>query len=622
MNKPPSQPRSGRARVHAVHRTIASLAALVLTALATTTAGSPAAGVPAAGTPAAGTPATGTSATGSEPGRTEIYAELGLDELPADYVILVDVSGSMLSKGRYASVRSALLPFLKSLSPQDYVALFTFGNKAETVYLGRPSDPAGIIDKLPARAGPSGVRTDLGAALDRGLAELERPGAAEVGSVVMFTDGKHEPAKGSRYPKADGPAWDALRDRGAELAGGRELAAYSLPLATDESGTAQLARVVPKTTELRPESVQDLAEYLGRAAERSRARKAARLVAQDAGKGVTATWSPAGPLDLGSGGAAGALTLTATTARVPLTVTGLKATLNGQPLTVTGLPDRVSLKPGAARRFDVQVRGEPDAGALPIRRTWESEVTLTVHGEVTTPWAATLDDVTFTVPTAVDGPGKGPRLRAEVGSPLALPLLIGVPVAALLAALLLWVRRNRAVLSGVLVLSPASVSASALGGGPQEHVVLRGRRLALAPSRIGGSGSVHGRRFRTDDGRRGIALHLRYSPDGTPARSANAICRPGDGVVINGIAFTYRPDRGGQSGASSVPEAGASAGAGAGAGAGGPTGPAPIPRPGSLPPSGNGPWRGAPPPPAQPPLPPARPPVMRDRPAPSESDLP
>ncbi|MFE4368935.1 VWA domain-containing protein [Streptomyces sp. NPDC056835] len=631
MNKPPSRARTGHARVRTVHRAVSGLAALGLTALAATMSGA----APAArATPAAGaTPATGATPAiartdiggavvpakaGPEPGRTEIYTELGLDELPADYVILVDVSGSMLSKGRYASVRSALLPFLKSLSPRDYVALFTFGNKAETVYLGRPSDPAGIVDKLPARAGPSGVRTDIGAALDRGLGELERPGAAEVGSVVMFTDGKHEPAKGSRYPKADGPAWDALRDRGAELAGGRELAAYSLPLVTDESGTAQLARVVPKTTELRPESVQDLDEYLGRAAERARTRKAARLIAEDAGKGVTAAWSPAGTFDLGDGGAAATLTLTATTERVPLTVTGLRATLNGQPLTVTGLPDRVSLKPGAQRRFDVQVRGEPDAGALPVRRTWEAEAGLTVHGEVATPWAATLDDVTFKVPAAVDGPDKGIRLRAEIGSPLALPLLIGVPVAALLGVLLLWLRRNRPVLSGVLVLYPAS--APDFEDRPRDHVVLRGRRLTLVPPRIGGRGSVHGRRFRADDGRRGIALHLRYSPDGTPARSANAVCRPGDDVVINGITFAYRPDRVGPPGASAAAAAGAE------------TGPKPIPRPGSLPPSGDGPWLGAPPRPPEPPLaqpatqPPAQPfaqpPAQRDRRAPSEPELP
>ncbi|MET7848391.1 vWA domain-containing protein [Streptomyces avermitilis] len=587
MNKPPPRPRPGRTRARAVHRgvhrAVAGLAALVLTALAAAAAGT---------TPAVARPAADPARAGSTPSRSEIYSELGLDQVPADYVILVDVSGSMMSKGRYSSVRAALLPFLTGLSPRDYVALFTFGNKAETVYLGHPSDPKGIIGKLPAKAGPSGVQTDIGAALDRGLTELERPDAAEVGSVVMFTDGKHDPPKSSKYPKSDGPAWDALRDRSDELADGHELAAYSLPLATDETGTAQLARVIPNTTELRPDSVQNLAEYLGRATERSRARKAGRLIAEDAGKGVTATLAHTGALDLDNGGATAKLTLTATTKRLPLTVTGLRAILDGQPLTVTGLPDQVSLKPGAARQFDVQVRGEPDAGWPPGRRTWEEEIGLTVHGKVATPWAATLDDVKFDVPAAVDGPAKGLRLRAEVGSPLTLPLLIGVPLAALLVVLLLWLRQNRAVLSGVLVLSPA------LGDGPQDHIALRGRQLALVPPQIGGSGRVYGRRFRAADGLRGIALHLRYSPDGTPARSADAVCRPGEEVVINGIRFAYRQDRDGQP--SAAPRAG------------GVPDPMPIPRPGSLPPDGDGPWRSAPP----------RPTAQPDRPAPSERDLP
>lgn len=581
MNEPQPRPRPGQARTRAA----AGLAALVFTVVTAVMSGT---------NPAVARTATDPARAGSAPSRSEIYSELGIDQAPADYVVLVDVSGSMLDKGRYSSVRSALLPFLKGLSPRDYVALFTFGDKAETVYLGHPSDPKGIIAKLPAQAGPSGVRTDIGTALDRGLTELERPGAAEVGSVVMFTDGKHEPPKGSRYATSEGPAWDALRDRAENLAEPHELAAYSLPLATEESGTAQLARVVPDTTELRPDSVQDLAEYLGRAAERARARKAGRLIAQDAGKGVTATLSPTGALDVGDGGAAATLTLTATTERVPLTVTGLRATLDGQPLTVTGLPDRVSLKPGTAQRFEVQLRGEPDAGLLPVRRTWEAEAGLTVHGKVATPWAAALDDVTFEVPAAVNGPVKGLRLRAEVGSPLTLPLLIGVPVAVLLASLLLWLRRNRAVLSGVLILSPA------LGDGPQDEIVLRGRRLALVPPRIGGSGRVYGRRFRADDGRRGIVLHLRYSPDGTPARNADAVCRPGEAVVINGIRFAYRPDRDGQAAMQAAP------------GAGGEPGPMPIPGPGSFAPDGAGPWHSAPP----------RPPAQRERPAPSERDRP
>ncbi|MFC8218526.1 VWA domain-containing protein [Streptomyces sp. NPDC057362] len=585
MNEPQPPPRVRRARARAAHRAAAGLAALVLTAVTAVVSGT---------SPAAARAAAGPAREGPTPGRSEVYSELGLDQVPGDYVVLVDVSGSMLDDGRYSSVRSALLPFLKGLAPQDYVALFTFGDKAETVYLGHPTDPQDIIGRLPAQAGPSGVRTDIGAALDRGLAELERPDAAEVGSVVMFTDGRHEPAAGSKYPKSQGAAWNALRDRAEKLAGPHELSAYSLPLATDESGTAQLARVVRDTTELRPDSVQNLADYLGRAAERTRARKAARLIAQDAGKGVVATLSPTGALDVGGAGATATLTLTATTERVPLTVTGLKASLDGQPFTVTGLPDRVDLKPGTARRFEVQVRGEPDDGVLPVRRTWEDEVGLTVHGKVATPWAAALDDVTFEVPAAVKGPEKGLRLRAEVGSPLALPLLIGVPVVVLLAVLLLWLRRDRAVLSGVLILSPA------LGDGPLDHIVLRGRRPVLAPPQIGGSGRVHGRRFRADDGTRGIVLHLRYSPDGTSARSADAVCRPDDTVVINGIRFTYRPDRDGRA---EGPVA---------RGAGGEPEPLPIPGPEAFAVEDDGPWPSAPP----------RPPAQRDRPPSPDRDRP
>lgn len=584
MNQSPPRPRPGRVRARAVHRAAAALAALAFTALTAVLPGT---------TPAAARTATDPARAGSSPSRSEIYSELRLDQVPADYVVLVDVSGSMTGEGRYSSVRSALLPFLKGLAPRDYVALFTFGDKAETVYLGHPSDPKAIVGRLPGRAGPSSVQTDIGAALDRGLAELERPGAADVGSVVMFTDGKHDPPAGSRYPTSGGPAWKALRDRAGKLARHHELAAYALPLATEESGTAQLSGVVSDTTELRPDSVQNLAGYLGRAAERARARKAARLIAQDAGKGVTATLSPTGPLDLDKGGATATLTLTATTARVPLTVTGLGATLDDQPLTVTGLPDRVSLKPGMARQFRVTVRGEPDAGLLPVRRTWEADAGLTVHGKVATPWAATLDEVRFRVPAAVKAPATKLRLRAQVGSALTLPLLMGVPLVLLVAALALWMRNSRAVVNGVLLASPA------LGDGPGDEIVLRGRQVTFVPPRIGGKGRAHGRRYRADDGRRDIALNLSYSPDGTAARSANAVCRPGEPVVVNGIRFDYRPDRDGVS-AADVTRAGAE------------PGPLPVPRPGALPPHGDGPWDGSPP----------RPPAQRGRPTPSERDLP
>ncbi|MQY14935.1 hypothetical protein SRB5_51110 [Streptomyces sp. RB5] len=517
---PPSHPTPGPPRLR---RAAAALAALALTALLTLAAGT----VPAAAGP---------RSDEGQPTRADVYRALGLDRLPADYVILVDVSGSMLEKGRYASVRSALLPFLKGLSPDDYVALFTFGDKAEAVHLGSAADPAGIVAKLPAAPAGPGVMTDIGAGLDRALTELERPEAAEIGSVVMFTDGKHEPPGGSDYPRDTGPAWDKLARRGAALDQSRELAAYSLPLATKESGTKQLAGVIPETSELKPESVEDLGTYLGRAAERVKARKAALLVAEDKGKGVTAAWSPSATLDLDRGSAAGTLTLTARTERVPLTVSGLRMTLDGEPVTVTGLPPEVTLEPGEARKFPVRVTGDLDAGWLPVRRTREVTARPTVHGTVRSAWESALDDVTFDLPRSVSSPADGVRLRGEVGSALTLPLVTGVPLAAALAWWLLWRSRNRAVLAGILVLSHA------LGDGPQDRITLRGRQMRLADLRLGGAGSVRGSRLRGPNGEKGVQLHIGYSPDGSAERRTEAVCPPHGEVMINGVTFTHLRD--------------------------------------------------------------------------------
>jgi Mg-chelatase subunit ChlD len=470
-----------------------------------------------------------------EPSRDEVYQDLGLAELPADYVILVDVSGSMGKNGRYDPVRSALRPFLESLSPEDYVALFTFGDDARAIYLGSPADPAGILARLPASITDAKVKTDIGAGLERGLTELERPDAAEIGSVVMFTDGKHLPARESVYRDVDGPAWDALAERGEALAEEHELAAYSLPLTTKEAGTEQLGEVIANTTELRPESVENLEEYLGRAAERVRARKAALLLREDEGNGVAAEWSTAGPLDLDDGPVPATLRLTATTTRVPVTVTGLAASLDGEPVTVGGLPEEVFLAAGESREFEVLVEGSLGAGPLPVRRTRETGADLTVGGSVGSPWEVVLDDQEFGLAPAVEVAEREVRLRAEVGSPLALPLLIGVPLAVLLAGWLLWLHRNRVPLRGLLLVTRA------LGEGPQDRVQLSGRRVALNPPMVGGSGSVHGRRHRSAAGVPGVALHIRYSPDGTADRSATAVCRPGDQIMINGVTFSHQP---------------------------------------------------------------------------------
>ncbi|MFF4353626.1 VWA domain-containing protein [Streptomyces sp. NPDC001530] len=478
------------------------------------------------------------------PSRKEIYDSLGMGEQAADYTILVDTSGSMAQEGRYDTVRSTLRPFLNSISKNDHVALFTFDTHAQLRYegdAGNPGNTEHILAQLPPAPSP-GAHTDIGAVLEAALNELDRDDVSSIASVVLLTDGKHDPPDGSAYPESTGPPWDTLRERAKKIGERTDLVGYALPLGSQASGADLLSSVVRPTTVLRPEGVDDLSAYLERAGERTQARKAALLLRHDIGRGVTASWSGRDRLAVTDGEARTTLTLSSTSRRVPLVVTGLDATLAHPSATVSGLPDRVSLKPGQSRTFPVTVHGHVDADPVPVRRTKHTDAELRVTGRVSSPWAEVLSpDVDLRIPTTVSSDSRVP-LVATVGHAQTLPVGVAALVLVTLLGWLLWLRTNRPRLHGELVLWPA------LGGHASDRIPLSGRRMTLRPQGVGGRGRIHGHRRATDSGAR-VDLLIRYSPDGTPDRESNAVCTPGDQVVINGISFSYLP---GQPGRSSV----------------------------------------------------------------------
>lgn len=482
-------------------------------------------------------------AAGSAPTPTptlaQIYRSLGLDQEPADYVILVDTSGSMAQQGLYASVRSTLGSFLHGLSPSDSVALFTFDSRTTPRYIGPARDEAKILSELPTAPTPGGS-TDIGAALDAALSRLERPGAAQVASVVLLTDGQQDPPAGSAYPKATGPGWNALHQRAEKVAKGTDLSGYALPLRDGATGADLLGTVVPDTTVLKSSGIQDLRGYLQQAADRILARKAAVLLGPDVGRGVTATWSGPGQLDLTHGSAAGSLTLSSTDRHVPLTVSGLGASLDGSRGTLTGLPGTVTLGPGQSRTFDVRVSDRLGAGLLPVRHTAGAEAGLRVVGQVTSSWSGPLSARTdLRVPPTVRVTAATVRLRATVGNPWLLPVAGGVLLLVLLLLWLRWVYTHRPRLRGELLIGPA------FGDQLPERIDLSGRGMRLQRLSVGGRGRVRGRRRARRDDRR-VDLLIRYTPDGTSARESNATCAPSSVVVINGVRFSYhgRPSAG------------------------------------------------------------------------------
>jgi Mg-chelatase subunit ChlD len=470
------------------------------------------------------------------PSRAEIYRALGLGDQPADYVMLVDTSGSMANDGKYDTVRSTLRPFLDGLSAKDHVALFTFDSRPEPRYIGSAGDTGAIMARLPKSPDPEG-ETDIGAALNSALGELERSDASGIASVVLITDGVHHPPAGSAYPKSAGPAWTALHRRAQAVAQHTELAGYALPLGTGATGADLLGDVVDNATVLRPDSIQDLRGYLARAGTGTQARKARLLLADDVGMGITATWTPSARQDITDGSVTATVTLRSATRHVPLSVRDLSVSVPGQSLRVTGVPSTVTLQPGRSTTFPVRLHGKLSAGPLPYRRTEDTAARLKVSGRVTSDWEQVLaPDVALKVPREVRVTGAALPLRATVGSAVLLPAVGAGLLVVVLVFWLAWRRTHRPRLRGELLLEPV------FGGQPPDRIALSGRRVALRPRFLGGQGSVRGRRRATDGGPQ-VDLLIRYTPDGSADRRSGATCGPGGHVVVGGVSFTHVPEQ-------------------------------------------------------------------------------
>src|SRR3954453_1642467 len=127
---------------------------------------------------------TGPALAGPGPTREQIYRQLGVDSVPADYVVLVDTSGSMAGNGRYSNVRRVLAGFLSGLAPSDYVALYTFDTSPQRRYGGSAANRDAVLDALPGGPTPNG-KTDIGLGIEQALNELNRSGAAGIATVVL-----------------------------------------------------------------------------------------------------------------------------------------------------------------------------------------------------------------------------------------------------------------------------------------------------------------------------------------------------------------------------------------------------------------------------------------------------
>ncbi|MFH9011574.1 VWA domain-containing protein [Streptomyces sp. NPDC017943] len=488
----------------------------------------------------------GTAAPAPVP-RDDIYRSLKVDDVPAAYVVLVDVSSSMQDKGPdgtplYTTVKRRLADFLDSLTPADQVAVVTFGRATSVVHpMSRADRTDDLIDReLPRSAEESA--SDHGAALEAAADQLDRS-EAPVGAVLMLTDGAVQ-APGSPYSRLGSPAWDKVRDRFDALGTDRRIMGYGLPL-TDGTGVSEVLGSAFGTPRILPADPAALGTQLSTAKDQVRAQKAVSLLRADRGGTVTVAVAGedvrrgrAGAITVGAGDTTGERTRTLTvTLRSKARHVPLEVRLTGTgdaEVTTPGGP--VTLQPGARKtvRVTLSWRQEPRFSLLPVSRDFTTHAFL--HTRVSSPWTSTirgsLAEGSFAtgrpVVTELDVRGTVPGRTPGWLYPLVLLVLLLGGAA--------WWRRHKQLhpeLSGFLVVTD-------LRTGDRQTIPLRGREVVQDTD----AGQVRARvtvRGRQDGGRPVLLLDCEREasrPGGAPLRDTGT-CELGKSTVLCGIGLSH-----------------------------------------------------------------------------------
>ncbi|GGX44530.1 VWA domain-containing protein [Streptomyces fructofermentans] len=498
-------------------------------------------------------PSAAHGADGPEPPTAErIGQDLGVDEVPATYAVLVDTSSSMNDKGPggaklYDTVKKRLGTFLSGLAPDDQVTVIAFGRSVSVVEpLKKAEDARGAAGELPGKA--EETASDPGSALEAAEQQL-RKSRTPVAAVLLLTDGAID-APDSHYGELGTPHWKRLQERYRALGHDRLVAGYGLPLTDDTKISDVLGAVFP-TPRILPEGVAELDSQLDTAKDQIRMDKAVKELREDKGAGVRLTVSGRGAEAAGSraptldtGDRTGVrrekvrVTVTSRTRHVPLRVSlGTTAREGGPAVTAEGLPSRpITLRAGKSEHYDVVLTWRQDARTS---LTWSSRpfrAGLTLTADVTSSWTPTVRGALGYPAFRVDGTDSAEvRLEGTVpGQPPGwlYPLVILV---LLLAGLAVWVlrRRGNPVMSGTLVVTD-------LPSGERVHRPLSGRSLTMdvdvadVRARIKVRGSVV-------SGRQVLVLDCVREPVRAAAArlTDSGSCELGKSTVLCGIGFSH-----------------------------------------------------------------------------------
>lgn len=455
----------------------------------------------------------------------DVLSALSITQEPADYVVIVDTSSSMIDQGRYQLVRSGLVDMVGSLAPDDRLAVITFDSAPQVRRGLTPigADPQTIVSSLPAT--PSGTATDIGAALGSAVDLMERGDLRQQGAVLLFTDGRIDTSPGSAYATADTPGWAALKQRASALQQRHDIAPLAIALTSNTDATV-LRQVFSNVTEV-PSA--RLGTYLPQVStDVMKAAASGRLQGHLADP-VRAVLEQ--PLRVTSDAAPHGVTITLhnTDPVIPLQITGLALAADpASAVTVTGAAESVDIPAGATVSTEVQVTTSAAPGTsvpLQLSGTVTSPWQAVITGDLGMSWAPTLaaDPASLTVV-----PGAGTRWAALTHSRVT--QLAGVALLLVLLAAGAWAGwwATRPRLTGVLTVRQA--------GDILDQHRLGGRRMALAL--LDGAASVTLLPERRKDGQRGVSLTATAGTD-----RASGTLYDGEAIDLRDLTLTYATDR-------------------------------------------------------------------------------
>lgn len=175
----------------------------------------------------------------------ELLDVYGVADQPADFVVVIDTSGSM-SDGLepiYPEVKEAYSAFLDATTDGDFLSLITFDAQATLRFSSELTDDtrAEALESIPKTA--EGGGTNIAAAIRMTIDQLDRADAKDVQLVVFLTDGDPTLELGANY--------SAMRDDADAATQGRQVRVLGASLGSDEqTGATLLEKVFPGNTQV------------------------------------------------------------------------------------------------------------------------------------------------------------------------------------------------------------------------------------------------------------------------------------------------------------------------------------------------------------------------------------